>query len=181
MAQRRSARSSALRSARCRTYSRSAPAVPSRERREPTPRTRLPGPGGCRRRCGREQQQCRRAAGSRHGDSALPLSGAHTRPAAAEGKCGRGIFRNRPFPEHPWLSRRNRMHAGRGRGWNLCQLGMLVFVPEISRRRSHVTWCVLAQQGRQYALFGVNPHLPARSPHKIIARRSDTGDRKSVV
>lgn len=143
-------------------------------RREPPPGTRLPGPGGCRRRCGRERerelerdQQC--------GRGALPALGCAQVAGGGRGaRAGAEFFRSKPFPEHPWLPWCNRTDAGRGRGWNLCQLGVLVFVPERRCRWNHGTWCVLMQQGGQFALPGVNPRLPARSPHKIIARRNGT-------
>lgn len=156
------------------TYSKSAPALPFQGRREPTPRTPGTAAGGAERSTGN--------AGGRRGTGAAvlpsPLSGGHTRPAAAEGKKVAGAAfsgANKTLPEHLRLSRCNRVDAGRRRGRNVCQLGTPIFVPEISCRCSHVTWCVLIQQGGQYALFCVNPRLPAPSPHKITAWRNDTG------
>lgn len=130
--------------------------------------------GGCRRRCGWRQQQCEGAARSRHGSFALPTLGS---AQAAGGGRGEGVdaeFSATSFPEHPWLSRCYCGDAGPERGWNLCRCGMLIFLLEIRCRCSHITWCVLIQHGGQYALFGVNPHLPARSLRKTIDWRSDS-------
>lgn len=125
--------------------------------------------GVCRRRCRWQQQQCRGAAGSRHGGFALPALGFAQAAGGGRGESADAEFSPTSSPEQLWLSRCYCGDSGPKRGWNLCRLGMLTFLLERRRRCGHVTWCVLIQHGGQCALFGVNPNLPARSPRKTIA------------
>lgn len=92
---RRFACPSALRSARCRAYSRSAPAVPVRKRRKLTPRTRLSGSEAA----GGEPMGVAAEPGSRGGGATLPALGcSHAAGGGGVGSAGDEFSGTNIFP-----------------------------------------------------------------------------------